>query len=185
MSHANERPSPLSPEDRTEAFVRLFAVYQRRIYAHIFALVPNRADAEDIFQETSAVLWRKFRQYEPGTNFGAWACRIAHYEVLSHRRRKPPELLVLEDSLLEVVSRESEARSDEIDQRYGALIDCIQRLRPKDRELLVRRYRSGATVKSVAEQMGRSVQGLHKTYQRIRRTLFECVERAVARECRP
>ncbi len=53
-----------------------------------------------------------------------------------------------------------------------------------DQELLDLRYRKQATVRNIAEKVGRPIEGLYKTYQRIRRSLVDCVDRALARECR-
>ena len=39
-------------------FVRLLLRHERRIYAFIRSLLPNRDDAEDVLQETSIVLWK-------------------------------------------------------------------------------------------------------------------------------
>jgi RNA polymerase sigma-70 factor (ECF subfamily) len=59
----------MNPAERVPEFVQLFAQSSRRIYAYIRTLVPNQADAEDVFQETSKVLWEKFADYEIGTDF--------------------------------------------------------------------------------------------------------------------
>ena len=53
-----------SPTDRGAEFLRLFLQHQRRVYALILALLPNGPDADDILQETSAVLWQKFGEFE-------------------------------------------------------------------------------------------------------------------------
>jgi RNA polymerase sigma-70 factor, ECF subfamily len=168
--------------DRAEHFVRLLSIHQRRVYSCIVALVPQRADAEDVFQETAAVLWRKFDQYDPAQHFGAWACRIAYFEVLAFRRKNRERSLSWRDSFLEFVSSDVVARSGELDQRQEALAWCLEKLRPADRELIALRYGGGATTRTVAETTGRPVGGMYKVFQRIHRTLFECVDRTLARE---
>ena len=54
-----------------------------------FISTPSRycppLDAEDVLQEANLVLWRKFDQYQEGTNFFAWACQIIRYEVLKYQ----------------------------------------------------------------------------------------------------
>ena len=164
-------------------FVRLFALHQRRVYSYILTLVANHSDADDILQETSLTLWRKFGEYEPGTHFAAWACRIAYFEVLRHRRQKKSET-GLSPHLFELLASESLERADELENRHLALSHCIKKLHARDRELVSRRYVAGATIRSVSEQIGRSVDGLQKAYQRIRRSLIDCVDRTLARECR-
>ena len=54
---------------REHRFLQLFLAHERRIYSYILALVPVWADADDLLQQTSVVLWQKLDQFEPGTNF--------------------------------------------------------------------------------------------------------------------
>lgn len=170
--------------DRAEQFVRLFSAQQRRLYSCILALVPNRADAEDVFQETAAVLWRKFGQYDATQSFGAWACRIAYFEAIAFRRKSRSSSCLWRDSFVELVSEDMVARSDELERRQAALTSCLEKLRPADRELIALRYGGDATTREVAVKIGRPVEGLYKVFQRIHRTLFECIDRALAREAR-
>src|SRR5437764_8616338 len=63
-------------------FLRLFLQNERRLYAYILTLVPHRADADDILQEASLVMWDKFDDRHPPDDFTAWGCRIAYFKVL-------------------------------------------------------------------------------------------------------
>ena len=85
-------PSPVPPPDdssspQVDAFVRLLGQNQRRIFLYVMSLVPNWNDAEEIIQETNLVLWREFARFELGTNFTAWACKVALHQVLAWRKR--------------------------------------------------------------------------------------------------
>ena len=76
-----------SPNLHSEGeFVRLYTASSRRIYTYILTLLPNRTDAEDVFQDVSVLLWEKFPEFTPGTQFSAWACRIAYFKALSFGR---------------------------------------------------------------------------------------------------
>src|SRR6185295_2857694 len=119
---ANE-PSGL---DR-EAFARLFSGNARRIYGFVMTLVFNHHDAEEVFQNTSVVLWNKFGEFTPGSNFFAWASRIAYYEVLSlmkQRRRSR----TFSDEALELLASEATTVSEQSSDRYDALEECMGRL---------------------------------------------------------
>jgi RNA polymerase sigma-70 factor (ECF subfamily) len=52
----------------TPEFIRLLSLHTSSIYTYIRVLIPNRTDAEDVFQETSRTLWEKFDEYQPGTD---------------------------------------------------------------------------------------------------------------------
>jgi RNA polymerase sigma-70 factor, ECF subfamily len=70
-----------------KAFLGLFLKAQRRIFAYIFTLLPNRTDAEDVLQEVSKLMWERFDEADPPGDFVAWGCRIAFYKVMEHRVR--------------------------------------------------------------------------------------------------
>ncbi|MEM1297268.1 MAG: sigma factor [Verrucomicrobiota bacterium] len=52
------------PNSPGPAFVSEFARCQAKLQSYIRSLLPNRADAVDVFQKTSVTLWRKFDQWE-------------------------------------------------------------------------------------------------------------------------
>ena len=69
-----------------------------------------------------------------------------------------------------------------LDERRNALADCIEKLAPRQRQLLSHRYAAGATIKSAAAQVGQSVDAAYKALTRIREALFDCVSRRAAQE---
>jgi len=58
------------------------------MYAQAFHLTRNRADAEDLVQETFIRGLRKFEQFEQGTNLKAWLGRILFNQFINEYRRK-------------------------------------------------------------------------------------------------
>ena len=170
---------------RNQEFVRLWTQHTRRIYAYLLTLVPNRADADDLLQETGAVLWEKFDQFESGTNFFAWACRTAFNCAGNFRRRQIRSEIMLDDEVLAKLDSDFVASAHSVDAELDALIHCLEKLRSRDRDLIARRYRGGSSIKIVSEEVGRSVEGLYKALQRIHESLFECVRRRIAEETAP
>jgi RNA polymerase sigma-70 factor, ECF subfamily len=167
--------------DRGEDFVRLFSRHEARMHAYILTMAPNLADAADILQETSSVMWRKFDQFQPGTNFFAWACQIARLEVQSYRKRLRHSAVALSDEFIAAVAAKAEQMNELLESRHAHLLDCMNNLRDSDRDLLQQRYFEGSTIETVASHTRRSVEAAYKALQRIRRQLFECIERASAR----
>jgi RNA polymerase sigma-70 factor, ECF subfamily len=177
MRDAPNNSEPTCARPSGDEFVRLFSRVEPRLHAYILTMVPNWADAADIFRETSSVLWRKFDGFEPGTNFFAWACQIARLEVATFRKRSRRQELLFSDEFVAAVADTTEELSAALEARQGFLVDCLQRLRPADRELLRLRYHDESTIGKVARHTGRNVEAVYKALQRIRRQLFECVER--------
>ena len=168
--------------DHTENFVRLLVANQRRICGLIAAMVPNPADADDLLQEVSAALWRKFDRFEPGTDFSAWALKFARLEVLRFYRRSKRSRLRFGEDLLKSLADEAEALAPSSDIRHEALQRCIGRLNEKARHIISLRYEPNATVASVAEAIGRSPNVVYKALNKIHSFLLACIQRQLAAE---
>ncbi len=165
-------------------FLERFTKDGRRIYGYIVTLLPNWADVDDVFQDTSRVLWEKFAEFEPGTDFFAWACRVAQYEVMSFRKRQQRSKLIFSDDFLRTVAELAERRADLLNAQHQALLDCLSRLKDNERQLIRRRYAPGETTKSVAKALGRSRDAIYKAIARIQDKLLDCVRRESAKESR-
>jgi RNA polymerase sigma-70 factor (ECF subfamily) len=66
----------------------------------------------------------------------------------------------------------------EQDIRHEALSKCLQKLNPRDRELLMTRYESG--VEEAARRTGRSLVAAYKALTRLRKLLHDCVTNQLA-----
>jgi RNA polymerase sigma-70 factor, ECF subfamily len=168
-------PNPNRAE-RSSEFALLFGRHSREIYSYILTLIPHWADAEDVFQETSTIIWEKFDDFTPGTNFRAWACRVAYYRALWFRQRKKKTAVPLSDEFFRLVAAEAIARGGLLEDQHIALADCVQRLSKGDRELVERCYAPNVTIKQTAVALGRSPDAVYKALKRIHRELFDCVE---------
>jgi RNA polymerase sigma-70 factor (ECF subfamily) len=78
-----------------------------------------------------------------------------------------------------------QAQTLQLDDRREALAGCVEKLPPRDRDLLAHRFADGATTQSTSEQVGRSVEAVYKALSKIRQALSDCVQRTLAREGRP
>ncbi|VAX41823.1 hypothetical protein MNBD_PLANCTO02-573 [hydrothermal vent metagenome] len=160
----------------------MFTQYQRRLYLHILSQVASPVDAEEVLQETNVVIWRKYHQFEMGTNFWAWVCQISNYETLRFRSRKHRDKLRFSDQFVELIAEEAEQTAELTEQRLAALSNCMKKLREKDRQIIQMRYAPGANGKSTAETLGRPINSFYQSLGRIRRALLECIQREITTE---
>lgn len=171
-------------EDRVAEFLELYSSHYPRLQFYVTALLPTANDASDVLQETSMVLWRKFDSFEIGTNFFAWACKIARFQVMKYRERQGRAARLFDASLLEKLVVEA------CDERMvqgvplQALENCLGKLAEGDRTLIRQRYQPNTTVQQLASDIGRSANSVSKSLGRIRRVLLECVDRTLALEGR-
>ena len=171
---AGEKPTP-SPDD----FLALFSRYSLRIYGFVRTLVPVHQDASDVFQNTNVVLWKKFNEYQPGTDFFAWACQIARFEVLAHYRSSNRHCLFTSEVLDAIVS-EAVSQGDTLDHRAEALGDCLKKLPVNDTRLVQQRYFHGLKVEEIARGVSRSVSSVYRSLSRVHDQLFRCIKQKLS-----
>lgn len=181
----SDRPAP---QDRTELFVSLLGRGAAQVHAHILTLLPNWADADEVLQRTNIILWRKFDDWQPDQDFTRWACGVARYEVKNFLRTQSRDRLLFDDSLLDALGDAHVAVAQELSEQGGqqeALRQCLQSLRPKDRQIIDGCYGDQhISAREVAERLGRPVNTVYKALIRIRRQLFECIQRKLSPEGR-
>ena len=166
-----------STTEKAGRFVQLFAGSQRRLYAFIRAQVRSPADVDDILQQTSLILWEKFDRFEPGTDFAAWACRIARLEVLTHHRNSKKLIPVFSQSVVaDALIEELAELTESLDDRQAALADCFEKLDARDQNLVLSRYEEDLTIQELALRSGRTESAVYKALSRIYDKLFDCIE---------
>ncbi len=165
-----------------ERFVQLFARVRENLFAYIFTLLPQWSDAEDVFQQTSLVLWRKFGEFQPESNFLAWACRVALFEVRNFQRTASRDRLRFDDAVLAQLAQQRVISPEDANRKREFLLECIDKLSDDQRALLLRTYDDEKTIRQLADEFDRAPQTLYNRLNRIRRTLFECVQAAMRRQ---
>src|SRR3954447_5303900 len=139
---ARRRPHPAPAGGTMDAtqhdqFVERFVRSQDRIYAYVATLLPNRADAEEVFQQTSLALWKKWQQFDPARDFVRWACGMAHYEALTFlRKHADKKRVALSEDVLSAVAADRLEMHDDLEARRAALRHCLDRLEREKRLLL-------------------------------------------------
>lgn len=170
------------PSPHHDRFLRLFTANEPAIRAFVRRLVPTRADAADVMQEVSLVLWRKFDRTLDGSDFRKWAFGVARYETLAWLRDKARDRHVLAQDVLEVLATEAAQNETRLEAQREALEDCLGKLRVRDRELVVAAYAPDARMQQVAERSGRTLSAFYQWLHRTRQRLVQCTRRALVTE---
>ena len=165
------------------AVVEQLTELQLVLRVYVQSLLPGDSSAHDVTQQANSTIWRKRGDFEIGTNFKAWAFSIARYEVLNYRKQQARSArLGFSMELNETIAEEISTRSGELESRHDALQRCLESLKAKDRELLLHRYHSTATLQEFSHRTGRSVGGLKVTLHRLRSVLLNCISNRLEAE---
>ena len=172
----SDKPSDIS---RTERFLKLLMVNDKRIYAFILTLVPNSVDADDLMQETVTIMWRKFDDFEPGRDFVAWGIGIARYKILEYRKKKRKSQIQFNDQVHALLEADAKNMLGRLDERLETLQQCLAKLSERDRRLIGMRYEKDLTVKAISERVEQSIHKVYRSITRIHDILLRCVRRTL------
>lgn len=176
MEHA-DRSDPLQGE-ADEAIAAEIHALQSGLKEYVAGLLGGLDGVEDLVQETNLFLWTKRADFVAGTNFRAWAMRVAWFKVMAARRDRAREgRVVFGDAMFERLAARAEERMPESDTRLKALRRCLERTRPQDRRLLDWKYGRSASLTELAAASGKAATTVHKTISRLRLALRHCVEK--------
>ena len=168
-----------NPKDKSEApnateeVQLLFVRHENSIRAFVRALQPSLSDADDVMQETFLTISRKASTFELGTNFVAWACGIARLKVLENFRQKK-RANVLSETAISVLAEDAPS-PEALSEREEALEGCIEKLTPKVRDLLWRRYSRRQSSTEMAEAAGMTSTAVRVALSKARVALRDCI----------
>jgi RNA polymerase sigma-70 factor (ECF subfamily) len=173
--------SPAETE-RHHRFLRSFTAHEPAIRAHVRRLVPARADADDVMQEISVVLWDKFDSFREDADFKAWAFGVARFEVLAWLRDRGRDRLVLDEEVITKIAEETTAEEPRLQRQREALEHCMKKVPADQRDLLMQAYQPESRIQNVAQDSGRTVAGFYQWLHRMRKLLLDCIRRALTQE---
>ena len=165
-----------------ELFLKLLMEHQQNIYAYIMSLLHNSVHADDVMQETITVMWRRFSEFEPGSNFTAWGIRIARYKTYKFFNKSSNMTVQFNSELVESIDRCMTGKLNEMEERMSALKNCIGKLEEDDRDLVRMRYENKIATRKVAEVVGVSKHKMYRKMTKIHLLLQQCIRRALLRE---
>ena len=160
----------------SDDFILELTQCQQRLYGYIFRRMANRDQAMEVLQQTNLVLCRKADDFELGTNFDAWACTVAHYQILAYRKSMVRERLVFTDDVFHVI----DDREDDADHRtehMRLLRHCYGELSKANQTFMNLRYKDGLSVRQMAAEVGKQAGAVRVQLHRLRFNLKECVRR--------
>jgi RNA polymerase sigma-70 factor (ECF subfamily) len=175
---AGETARPIEPLKLFEILVRENA---DSLTAFLRASVRDEIFADDLFQETMLVAWRKISEYDRSRPFGAWLRGIARRHILAHYRKSGQENIPCNEETLEYLDRRmaqvDRQNGDTLDEKIAALKDCVQRLDPIYRDPIEFHYHEHQTTEWIAKRLATTRDAVQKRLQRARILLAECLER--------
>jgi RNA polymerase sigma-70 factor (ECF subfamily) len=174
-----------APDDHTLRVQQLFVRHQQAVLGYVLSIEPNFADAEDIVQEAFLAVSRKARTWSAGTDFFAWVCAVARYEALHFQRTRARRTARLDEDVIELLHAAEPVDESQWQHRVDALRRCLDRLAPRARELVWRRYHGAQMPEQIATGVGWTVNAVRVALTRARGVLRECMEKQLSASGEP
>lgn len=147
------------------------------MFGYIYAMLHNMSDAEDVYQQTTVLLWEKFDEFQQGTDFTSWALKIAYYNVKNFQRTQSRARVFFSDAVMEKVAASYQSVGPtESTERADALVQCLRQLPERHRALLQLRYAESASIKQLAKQENKSEAAVSMVLTRLRKSLWRCIQ---------
>jgi len=109
-----------------------------QLYNFAHWLTQDRAEAEDLVQETYAKALRGFATFQPGTNFRAWIFRILRNSFLTTRAGLKATVGFDEEQHTDAATRNVSAEENLIEQSNHEMVQqALERLPVPFREILL------------------------------------------------
>jgi RNA polymerase sigma-70 factor (ECF subfamily) len=140
-----------------EAFGELYDRHITRVYRHIYYMVGNSAEAEDLAAQTFLKAWEAIDRYQVrGAPFVSWLLRIAHNLGVSHLRSKKETSQVHEGLVDDKPRRDPEHVAQQTAEEE-MVREAILKLREEQRQVIILRFIEDLEYPEVAEIIGKSV----------------------------
>jgi RNA polymerase sigma-70 factor (ECF subfamily) len=176
---------PMEKPARAIEPLTLFEILAREnadsLTAFLRASLYDQAAADDLFQETMLIAWKKIGEYDRSRPFGAWLRGIAKRLILAHCRKATREVPLADERVLECLDQRmaqvDRQPGDTLSEKIAALKDCMEHLAPLYREPIELHYRQRRTTEWIADRLAMTKDAVQKQLQRARAQLAECLER--------
>jgi RNA polymerase sigma factor (sigma-70 family) len=157
-----------------QAFAEVYSAYFPRIYAACLKRVGDAAEAEDLAQDTFIQLYRSLKSFEGRSSLLTWTFGIAH-NVCSWYFRHGSRWMVDPRDARELGERPVAATTERCIDANRALARCDEVLeasrRPAHREIFWLRYAEMKSIRSIANEVGKSSAAVKVSLRRSRKAL--------------
>ena len=168
------------PETDNELLINLVTANYEQLRRYVYTLLPHEEDTKDVMQEVCISISRKFAEYDRSRPFLPWACRFAYLKVLKfHEQQRPRRMVKLPTEVLELLAIAREEEEPVLAERLVALEKCLGKLSDRDRRLIEARYVDRTPTDEIATSFSQSRRTMFRNLERVRRLLFDCVDRSV------
>lgn len=162
-----------------EVFEILVREHSDMLMSYARSLMQSTAAAEDLFQQTMLVAWKRLSDFDRTRPFGPWLRGIAQNVAFETRRKNSRSVYTTDPAVLSELDQRFEAvnkmEGDTFISRASRISQCIEQLPEHMQEPINLLYVRGMLITSIAASLSASEEAIKKRIQRARQLLADCI----------
>ena len=164
------------------AFTVLYERYFDRVHNFAYGRLRNRADAEEVAQETFVSVFRSLASFAGRSSLLSWIYGITKNTVNNHIRRSRAQEQRIERAEDELVLNHfnSDSCSPEEHARYrrcaDAALQSLEDISEWQAEVFAMRHFENLPIQEIADRMSRSNDAIRSSLYRVKKLITEAVE---------
>ena len=145
------------------AFAELMNRYREPVYFMLLKMIKNNDDAEDLTIEAFGKAFNRIDQYSPSYAFSTWLFKIASNNCIDFIRKKRIKMTSMDHAF---TNENGESVGLQVDgglldpeetfiknQKVKMMREVVDKLKPRYKELIVKRYFEELSYDEIAEEM--------------------------------
>jgi RNA polymerase sigma-70 factor (ECF subfamily) len=167
--------------DRTTQMETIVAEHETALLSYASRILNNPFEAQDVVQNVFVKLfqgWKKGTQ--PSSHLRGWLFRATHNEAVDHIRRESRLRVLHEKQAGEdpVACTNSVDCEPSVEERRASVLEHLQRLHPREQQIVVLRLEQGMSYAEISEITGRSAGNVGNILHHAVKKLTESLKRA-------
>lgn len=142
--------------DDEAAITQLYDRFGSLVYRMAYQSMPTRADAEDVVQEVFVRLWRTAGRYDPKrAALVTWVMLLSRRMMVDRLRRMRARVrpAMLDEGWSPPSSASEPRELLELNERFGAVMERIEKLPELQKTVIKRAYLKGQTLKQIGTEL--------------------------------
>lgn len=168
-----------------KAFEKIVELYQNKVYGIVYHMIKKEDEVEDVAQEVFIKIYRNINKFQGKSSFYTWVYRITANMCIDTLKKKQTviyldEKLKTEEGEIYPEIPSDDKRQDELYEQKELkekLNECIEKLEPKQKLMIILRDIKGFSYEEIAKISGQKLGTVKSQINRARLKLKELLEK--------
>jgi RNA polymerase sigma-70 factor, ECF subfamily len=164
-----------------QELIRRFLDQRDTIFGFIYALTMDYEVAEEVFQNVATAILQEGTRGASVNDFPAWVRQVARHRVADYYRQNARRSAMEQPSgaMADIIAQafgEHEISPPANHLRMRSLLECLQKLSGRSRDVIEGFYRDRKSLRELAASLGWQENSVKVALSRARKVLADCID---------